>query len=73
MTLATKPTATFSTAINTATLTTSTFTLVKQGTTTPLAATVSYDTPSLTATLTPSASLQAATTYTATVKGGRAE
>ena len=70
VTLTIKPTATFSTAINTATLTTGTFTLVKQGTTTPVAATVSYDTPSLTATLTPSASLQAATTYTATVKGG---
>ena len=48
-----RPTATFSEAMNPATLTTTTFTLVKQGTTTPLAASVSYA--SQTATLDPSA------------------
>jgi len=36
------PTATFSEAMNPATLTTSTFTLVQQGQSTPVAATVSY-------------------------------
>jgi glucose/arabinose dehydrogenase len=68
--LSVAPTATFSEAINPATVTTSTFTLVPQGSSTPLAATVTYDSPSRTATLTPSAALVASTTYTATVKGG---
>ena len=62
------PTATFSEAMDSSTLTTSTFTLVKQGETAPLPAAVSYT--SLTATLDPNASLEAGTTYTATVKGG---
>ena len=62
------PTATFSEAMNPATLTTSTFTLVQQGQTTPLAASVSYA--GQIATLDPSANLPATTTYTATVKGG---
>ena len=62
------PTATFSEAMNPTTLTTSTFTLIKQGTSTPLAASVSYA--SQVATLNPSTDLEAATTYTATVKGG---
>ena len=53
-----------------ATLTTSTFTLVKQGQTTPVATTVSYA--GVTATLDPSADLEASTSYTATVKGGPA-
>jgi glucose/arabinose dehydrogenase/uncharacterized protein (DUF2141 family) len=65
-----RPTATFSSSMDATTLTTSTFTLVKQGTTTPVAATVSYDGSSRTATLTPSASLAGNSTYTATVKGG---
>jgi alpha-galactosidase len=52
------------------TLTTSTFTLIKQGTSTPLAASVSYDGASRTATLDPTSALEASTTYTATVKGG---
>ena len=56
--------------MNPATLTTSTFTLVQQGQTTPLAASVSYA--SQVATLDPSADLAASTTYTATVKGGSA-
>ena len=54
--------------MNPATLTTSTFTLVQQGQTTPLPATVSYS--SQVATLDPNANLTANTTYTATVKGG---
>src|SRR5262249_18531289 len=66
--LTSNTTATFSEAMNPATLTSSTFTLVKQGTTTPLAATVSYA--SQVATLDPTADLLASTTYTATVKGG---
>jgi len=64
------PSATFSEAMDPATLTASTFTLVKQGQTTPLAATVTYGTATLTATLDPSSNLEASTTYTATVKGG---
>ena len=66
--VATNVAATFSEAMNPATLTTSTFTLVKQGTSTPIAATVSYA--SQVATLDPSADLAASTTYVATVKGG---
>jgi hypothetical protein len=62
------PTATFSEAMDTSTLTTSTFTLRQQGQTTPVSATVSYA--SQVATLDPSANLSAGTTYTATVKGG---
>jgi hypothetical protein len=53
-----------------ATLTTATVTLVKQGTSTPVAAAVSYA--SQVATLDPSANLDASSTYTATVKGGSA-
>ena len=45
-------------------------TLVKQGTTTPIAATVAYTAATFKATLTPSAALTAATTYVARVKGG---
>jgi hypothetical protein len=62
------PSATFSEAMDPATLTTSTFTLQKQGVPTPVAATVSYA--SATATLDPSANLDPSSTYTATVKGG---
>ena len=65
-----KPTATFSEPMDNTTLTTSTFTLVKQGTSTPIGATVSYDAASRTATLTPSANLDPNTTYTTAVKGG---
>jgi hypothetical protein len=56
--------------MNPATLTTTTFTLVQQGQSTPLAASVSYA--GQVATLDPSANLTANTTYTATVKGGSA-
>ena len=66
--VAISPLATFSEAMNASTITSSTFTLVKQGTTTPLAASVSYA--SQVATLDPTADLLPATTYTATVKGG---
>ena len=62
------PTATFSEAMNASTITTTNFTLVKQGTSTPVAATVSYA--GQTATLDPSSDLDASSTYTATVKGG---
>ena len=64
-------TATFSEPMDQATLTTTTVTLVQQGTTTPLPATVSYDEATRTVTLRPTARLAASrTTYTATVKGG---
>ena len=62
------PTATFSEAMDPATLTASTFTLLRQGNPTPVPAAVSYA--NLVATLNPNADLFAATTYTATVKGG---
>ena len=45
-------------------------TLVKQGTTTPIGATVTYTAATFKATLTPSAALTAGTTYVARVKGG---
>ena len=47
-----------------------TFTLVKQGDTNPVAATVTYDATSKKATLAPTSSLQSGAKYTATVKGG---
>ena len=62
------PTATFSEAMDPTTLSTSTFTLTKQGQPTPVSALVSYQ--SQVATLDPTASLEASTTYTAKVKGG---
>ncbi len=61
--------ATFSEDADPASLTTSTFTLVKDGT--PVVATVSYDAATRTVTLNPSVDLEAGgTTYTATLKGG---
>jgi hypothetical protein len=70
--------ATFSEAMDASTLTASSadsesssaFTLVRQGTTTAVAATVTYDDATKRATLNPSADLAAGATYTATVKGG---
>ncbi|MCU1326050.1 MAG: hypothetical protein JWN34_1420, partial [Bryobacterales bacterium] len=62
--------ATFSSAMQVASLTTSTVTLVRQGTTVPLGATVAYNGTNQTVTLTPAAALAAGTVYTATVKGG---
>ena len=64
------PTATFSEPIDPATVTSSTFRLFKQGVPTPIAATISYDGPSRTATLNPDASLEPDATYAVTVKGG---
>jgi len=64
-------TATFSEAMDPATLTTATVTLVRQGTTTPVAATVTYDAATKTVRLDPAANLAASrTSYTATVRGG---
>ena len=63
------PTATFSEAVDPTTISTSTFSLVKNGTTTALAATVAYTSASHVATLSPTAALVAGTAYTATVKG----
>ena len=67
----TSVTATFSEKMDPATLTTSTVTLVKSGTTTPIiSATVSYDNSTKTVTLTPSSTLGARTKYTAKMSGG---
>ncbi len=68
MSRSTTVTATFSEAMDPATLTNSTVTL-KAGTTT-VTATVSYDEASKKVTLKPSESLSYFTKYTATVKGG---
>jgi subtilisin len=62
--------ATFSEPVDASTITPSSFTLVKQGATTPVAATVSYDSPIRKATLTPDANLDPDSVYTATLKGG---
>jgi len=62
--------ATFSEAMDASTLSTSTFTLTKQGSTTPVAATVSYDSATKKATLDPNANLEVGATYMATIKGG---
>jgi glucose/arabinose dehydrogenase/endonuclease YncB( thermonuclease family) len=62
--------ATFSQGLQSSTVNTSTFQLVKQGTSTPIAATVTYSGANSTATLTPTASLSPTTTYIATLKGG---
>ncbi len=66
----TTPTATFSEAINTATLTTTTFTLTDQTTPGAVAGTVAYNSGSRTATFTPTAALQPSHTYLARVLGG---
>ena len=62
--------ATFSEAANPASVSASTFTLLAQGNTTPVPATVTYDVASNTATLQPTAPLGYSTVYTATIKGG---
>jgi Ca2+-binding RTX toxin-like protein len=62
--------ATFSEDMDRSTLTTGTFTLTKQGSTSPLAATVGYDSANRKATLDPASDLEPNTTYTATSKGG---
>ncbi len=61
----------FSEAVNTSTISTSTFEL-RNSANVLVPATVSYNATTRTATLTPSASLSAATLYTVTVKGGAA-
>jgi hypothetical protein len=65
-------TAVFSKAMTAASLTTATVTLVPQGSTTPVAAAVTYDQASTTVTLDPVAALTENTTYTATIRGGAA-
>lgn len=67
-----KITATFSEAVKASTITGSTFTLIKDGSSTPVAATVTYDANTFTATLSPATALQTGASYTATVKGGGA-
>ena len=62
--------ASFSEAMDPATLGATNFTLVKQGTTTPVAATVTYDGATKKAIFDPNADLEAGITYTATLKGG---
>jgi hypothetical protein len=65
-------TASFSEALNAATVNGSTMTLVRQGGSTPVAAAVTYDSTTKTVRLTPSAALENSVTYAATVKGGTA-
>jgi acid phosphatase type 7 len=62
--------ATFSEAMDPNTISTNTFTLVKQGAPTPVTAQVSYDAATKKATLDPNADLDPSTTYLATLKGG---
>jgi hypothetical protein len=67
----TKVEATFSEAMDAASVTTpGNFTLLKNGSSTAVPATVSYDSTTNKATLTPDGPLDYSTTYTATVKGG---
>jgi len=61
---------TFSETMNASTLTTSTFMLTKQGSSTPVAGTVIHSSTTNKATLNPSSNLASNTTYTATIKGG---
>ena len=62
--------ATFSEAMDASTISGSTLTLTKQGSTQVLAAQVSYDAVTKKATLNPSTDFDPGTTYTATIKGG---
>ena len=62
--------AVFAEAMDPATLTASTFTLVPQGGSTPVAATVTYDAAARKAVLDPNADLAAGQAYTATVTTG---
>ena len=66
----TNVTAVFSEAMTASTISGSTVKLTAPGSTTPVAATVSYDATSKQATLNPSSDLAAGVTYTATVVGG---
>jgi hypothetical protein len=60
-------TATFSEAMDATTVDTGSFTLTRQGATTPVAAAVTYDPATRTATLRPSTGLDPSSTYTATI------
>jgi hypothetical protein len=60
----------FSEAMKASTISSTTFSLLKQGAVTPVAAAVSYDSATTKATLDPAAVLEAGATYVATVKGG---
>ncbi len=62
--------ATFSEALNASTINATTFSLTRQGTTTPVAASVIWDAGSFTAWLAPSVRLAAGATYTAVLRGG---
>jgi len=66
----TNVTATFSVDMDSSTLTPSTFTLTPQGSSVPLAAQVTYDSASKTASLNPDSDLSDSTSYTAVIKGG---
>ena len=66
----TNVTATFSVDMDSSTLTPSTFTLTRQGSSVPLAAQVTYDSASKTASLNPDSDLSDSTSYTALIKGG---
>jgi hypothetical protein len=68
--LSTNVTATFSTAMDPNTITTNTFTLTRVGSSVPLAAHVTYDSASKTATLDPDVNLSDSTSYTAVTKSG---
>ena len=68
--VASNMTGTFSEAMQAATLTTTTVTLLAQGSTTPIAATVVYDAATRTVTLDPTGTLAANTIHTATINGG---
>src|SRR3989442_1191159 len=67
--LTTTVTATFSTAMNSATITTASFTLTAAGAAAPVPATVTVNAAGTVATLTPTTPLTAGTVYTATVAG----
>jgi acid phosphatase type 7 len=69
-TLAVRPSVVFSEPVDSATLTTSTFTLRKAGAAGPVPAQVNYDGPNGVATLTPAATLDPGASYSATLKGG---
>jgi hypothetical protein len=66
----TSVTATFSEAMNASTITTSTFTLARNGFAGNVSATVTYNATTRVATLQPSSSLVASASYTATIVGG---
>ncbi|WP_165968662.1 Ig-like domain-containing protein [Arthrobacter crusticola] len=68
--VAANATGTFSEAMDAATVTSSTFTLTAQGSTTPVAANVTYNSTDRVATLNPTNDLAPGTTYTAVIKGG---